>query len=324
MTQDDRKGQPPSTRGRSPAPNAPDSPDTRGMNAPPPPEAPDAPAPLEPPAQPGSVAGDLDTEGHAGERAGSSERDPLRGEVDKVREAVEAKEAEVAGIEAEGGEDEAIAKLVSGYAPEVSSLRAAEQNLRQYRHAETSFLERLLPPEARDAIREIHHESEQEIARLWTGIEQKAGGDAESRALAEARQSASRARETVEALMRPAASVRDRIRRADAIRAEAAKASDSGRYALAYWLVMDGGPLERAIEAEPRIREPEDLGDAIRSAVAVQREADRHVAALARETGATGAALQKDQGELAERQGVFDAAVLARLSELDPPIHPAA
>ena len=41
MAQDDRKGQPPATRGRGPAPNAPDTPDTRAIRAPPPPEAPE-------------------------------------------------------------------------------------------------------------------------------------------------------------------------------------------------------------------------------------------------------------------------------------------
>lgn len=41
MAQDDRKGQPPPSRGRLPAPPVPDTPDTRPINAPPPPEAPD-------------------------------------------------------------------------------------------------------------------------------------------------------------------------------------------------------------------------------------------------------------------------------------------
>ena len=322
MPQDDRKGQPPSTRGRSPAPSAPDTPETRDMNAPPPSEAPEAPgAPAsDPQAPPGTaMAGDGSTGADAGEQPEESESDRLRREIGEARHALEAKEAELARVEEQRRADEAAAKMVADYSAEVPALKASERDLRQYQVAETSFLNEVLPAATRAAIAEVHEGPEREIAGLRAQIEREAQDAAEARrALGEARQAAVEAKDRAEALKRPAASIRDRIKRADAVRAEATKASDAGRYALAYWLVMPGGKLEQAIAGEPAIIPPEDMGAAIKAAATGQNEADERVATLTKQVETIEAALQKNRTRLAELQRSLDATVLAELSKLNP------
>lgn len=315
MVQDDRKGQPPSTRGRSRAQNAPDTPDTRGVKAPPPPEAPEA----SDTAAGAPRAGDGITSAEAGEQPEEGESQRLRREIDEARQALKSKEAELARVEAQRQADEAAAKMVSDYSAEVPALKASEQELRQYQTAETSFLNEVLPPAARAAIAEVHKAPEQEIAGLRARIEQEERDAAEARrALGEARQAAAEAKDKAEALKRPAASIRDRIKGADAVRAEAMKARDAGHYALAYWLVMSGGRLERAIAAEPAIIPPKELGAAIKAAAAGQDEADERVATLTKQAETIDAALQKDRTRLAELQRSLDATVLAALSKLNP------
>ncbi len=313
MAPDNRKGQPP-TRGRSPAPTAPDTPDTHHAKAPPLPEAPDAAA--EPTATAGKAASGA---GAGGGEPKESDSDRLRREIDAARQALEAKEAELARVEAQRQADEAAAKMVAAYADEVPALKAAEQELRQYQSAETSFLNEMLPPSARAAIAEVHKGPEQEIATLAAKVAQEEKDAAEARrALGEARQAAADAKSGAEALKRPAASIRDRIRAADAVRAEATKASDAGRYAYAYWLIMPGGKLERAIAAEPAIVAPDALGPAIGTAATAQKNADERVATLTKQVETIEAALQADRTKLADLQRSLDARILADLSKLNP------
>ena len=310
MAPDNRKGQPPG-RGRSAAP---DTPDTHHAKAPPLPEAPDATA--EPTAPtPGTGAPDAGAGGHPDE----SESGRLRREVDAARKALEAKEAELARVEAQRQADEAAAKMVAAYAAEVPALKAMEQELRQYQTAETSFVNEILPPSARAAIADVHKGPEQEVATLAAKVAQEEKDAAEARrALGEARQAAADAKAAAEALKRPAVSIRDRIRAAEAVRAEAMKASDSGRYALAYWLIMPGGKLERAIAAEPAILEPDKLGPAIKTAGTAQQAADDRVASLTKQVETIEATLQTDRTKLADLQRGLDAKILAELSKLNP------
>ncbi|MDB5669993.1 MAG: hypothetical protein JWO25_952 [Alphaproteobacteria bacterium] len=328
MAQDDRKGQPPPTGGPSPAPTAPDTPGTREINAPPPPEAPQAsePAATESPEQPAATA-DGGTEASASQPATDgaagapveSESDRLRREIEEARQALAAKEAELARVETQRQADEAAAKMVSDYSAEVPALKASEAELRQYQSAEISFLNEILPTATRARIAEVHKGPEQEIADIGARVEQEEREAAETRqALGDARQAATEAKDKADALKRPAASIRDRIKRADAIRADAMKASDAGRYALAYWLVMPGGRLEQAITAEPAIILGEDLDAAIKAAAAGQKDADDRVAKLTAQASTIDAALQKDRTRLAELQRSLDATVLAELSKLNP------
>lgn len=312
MAQDDRKGQPPVTRGKSPAPTAPDTPASREMNAPPPPEAPDAPADAPPASKgaPGAPAG-------AGKE---DETDRLRREVREAKQALDAMEEALARHEAQRQADEAAAKMVSDYTAEVQALKTHEKGLLQYQAAETSFLKEILPGPARTAIAGVAKAPRKAIDDLRAKIEQgdRDAGEAR-RDLAEARAAAAAAAQTAAALKRPAASIKDRLKGADAVGSDAKKASDAGNYALAYWLVMEGGKLEQAIEADPPIIAPGALAAAIKTAAAGQAEADKAVEELESRVEALDASLQEDRAQLATLERTIDATILSDLAKLNPP-----
>jgi ATP-dependent Lon protease len=313
MAQDDRKGQPPATRGKSPAPSAPDTPDARNMIAPPPPEAPETRSVPESEAAGGG--GNVATGGGGGE----SDSDRLRREIADAEKAVEAKKAELARVEEQRKAEEATAKMVGDYAAEIASLTAAEDGLRQYRLAETSFLGKFLDAAAMQAVANVAAGPQQEIDTLAAKIDQdtQAAGD-KKRALDAAKPAAAAAKASADALQRPGASIRDRLKAADAIRAEAKKASDDGNYALAYWLIMDGGRLDQKVKAEPRILPASELEAAARQAAAQQAEAEQKAAALQDELKALEASLQADQARLAGLKATFETRVRASLAALNP------
>jgi hypothetical protein len=323
MAQDDRKGQPPSTRGRAPAPSAPDTPDARHMNAPPPPEAPETAEPAAPEAQPGeAMEGDGTTDDAAGEeleQIEESESDRLRREIEEARQSLQAKETALARVEAQRLAAEATARMVEDYAKELPALTASEEGLEQYRLAETSFLGKFLDEPTMQKIADAAANRQEEIDALRRKIEQTAGKAQErKRDLEAAKGTAAAAKGRADALKRPAASIRDRLKAAEATRTEAQKATDEGNYALAYYLIMDDGRLAELVRAEPRIIPPSDLEKAISEAAAGQREAEQRAAALESEVKGLDAALQTDRARLAALEAKFEAGVRDSLAALNP------
>jgi hypothetical protein len=377
MVQNDRKGQPPSTRGRSPAPSAPDTPDTRDINAPPPPEAPETRQEAEPvdavagdgtvdageelesgenvmDAQEGgggqegaggqemvgggvTVGGEEVTGGeevaggeegvggggpggaNAGGAGGESESDRLRREIGETEKALEAKKAELARAEERRKAEEATAKMVADYAAEIPALTATEDGLRQYKLAQTSFLSKYLDAATMQKIADASAALQREIDELAAQIEADSETAAAKKAgLDAAKAKAAAAKAKAEALKRPGASIRDRLKAAEAIRAEADKASDAGNYALAYWLIMDGGRLDEKVRAEPRVIPKSELDAAVRQSAADQAAAEREVAALEGEVKALDAGLQADRAQLAALNAKFEAKVRDSLAQFNP------
>jgi len=322
MPQDDRKGQPPSTRGRAPAPGAPGTPDTRDIKAPPPPEAPETQeaAADEPPARPSvPMSGDGVTDQEAGEHPEESESDRLRREIGEAEKALEAKKAELARAEERRKTEEATAKMVADYSQEVPALTATEGGLRQYRLAETSFLSKFLDAATMQNIADASARAQSEIDELAAKVGADARAAAEKRAeLDAAKEKALAAKARAEALKRPAASIRDRLKAADAISAEAKKASDAGNYALAHWLIMDGGRLDEKVRAEPRIIPASELEAAVRQSAADQTAANEEVTTLEGELRTLEAGLQADQAKLAALKVKFDATVRDTIAQFNP------
>ena len=112
----------------------------------------------------------------------------------------------------------------------------------------------------------------------------------------DAKEEAAKAKAKADALKRPAGSIRDRLKAADAIRSEAKKASDDGKYALAYWLVMPGGKLDKAIQADPPILDPGDLRQQVDAARKAQEDAEKALADREKE-------LKEAENKLARRPG---------------------
>jgi hypothetical protein len=342
MAKDDRKGQPPSTRGRSPAPTAPDTPDMRDINAPPPPEGPvTQPTDSSPPEAGQDEAPDGNEESEAGDiapasLAGSDEagggEDPPKDETKVLKTAVEVakkalkeKEDALARYQERQMVDAAEAKLVTDYEAEAEALKLANEDLEDYREAEISFLSRFLTHETMKKIADAAKTAKAKIDAKTDEIEDdKATAAAARTARDHAKETAAKARATADALKRPAGSIRDRLKAADAIRSEAKKASDDGKYALAYWLVRPGGKLDQAIKADPPIFDPDDLRKEVKKARKAQEDADRALADREQELKAAEDKLREKQIQLVDLQKNFDATVLENVAALNPTIVKAA
>lgn len=349
MPQDDKKG-PSSTRGKSPAPTAPDTPDTRAMHAPASPEPPETEQEAEPvEAMEGDGTADADAgeeadsggEADSGEEAdsdegpgdaggggagadtggagGKSEPDRLRDEIAAAEKALEAKKAALARAEERHKAEEATAQIVADYKKEIPALTAIEDGLKQTRLAEISFLGKFLDEATIGKIEAASAAPQREIddlaATIEAGSQAAAGKKAELEA---AKAKTADAKAKAEALKRPAASIRDRLKAADAIRAEAHKASDAGNYALAYWLIMAGGRLDEKMKAEPRIIPASDLDAAVRQAASDQAKAEQDAARLEGEIKALEAGLQADRAKLAALNANREARVRDSITKLNP------
>ncbi|HEY0413172.1 MAG TPA: hypothetical protein VGD66_08520 [Allosphingosinicella sp.] len=339
MAQDDPKGQPAGGRGKSPVQRAPDTPDARHMAAPPPPEAPlhepapadsgataatasagiAAHAPEDKPAEGGGGAGGGGSGGGGGGATGEAESDRLRREIAEAERALAAKRTELAAAEDKRKADEAKAKLVEDYSKEVAALTATAEGLQQYQLAETSFLSKFLDATAMQKIPDASAGPEQEIHELTAKIEADSQAAAAEKAkLGAAKQLAAAAKAKAEGLKRPAASVRDRLKAADAVRAEAKKASDAGNYALAYWLIMEGGRLDALLKQEPRIIQASDLPAAITQSAAEQATAEAELAALEGRIKTLEAGIQADTARLAALNAKLESKVRESLAQFNP------
>lgn len=223
-----------------------------------------------------------------------------------------------AGTEVLPEAEESDLETASDYRAAVRALEVAERALEHFRAAEAAFLAHMLPAATSAAIAEVHSASAQEITALEAEIEAKERSLALARgALAEARRAAAEADLQAGFLARPAAAIRDRLERAEEIRAEAAEASEAGHYALAYWLVMPGGQLDRAIRAEPAIVPADQLAAARAAAAARRTDTRERVAEITAQVAALHASLEEDRARLATWKSRSDASILDELSRLD-------
>lgn len=339
MAQDDRKGHPPGSRGRAPDPTATDTPSTRDLNAPPSPEPPATqPTDAGPPAaatdeNKGSrAAGPAPKTPDSNSAAGDSDEDLPGDKTDDLKKAVEAakkalkeKEEALARYKEQREADKAAAKLVDDYAAEEDALKLANRDLEQYQLAETSFISRFLDSATMTKIAEAAKTAQAKIDALAAKIGgQEATATAKRKARDDARDKAAEARRNAEALQRPAASIRERLKAADAIRSEAKKASDDGKYALAYWLIMPGGKLDQAIKGEPRILDHKDLRVQVKTTRKAQEDAEQALAQREAELKEAEDLLRDEQVRLVDLRRRFDATVQENVAALNPTIVKAA
>jgi hypothetical protein len=328
MAQDDPKGQPSSGRGKGGAPTASNTTDTHNLTAAPLPATPvhdpaggDSAAPAAtPPAANAAASGETkppDGGGTGG--GGETETQRLLREIADAKRALDAKQAEFDIAEKKRKEQEATTKLVEDYSKEVSDLRATREGLRQYQLAETSFLNRFLDATAMHNIANASAGPAKEIADLKAKIDADTqAATAEKAKLDSAKQHAADAKAKAEALKRPAASIRDSLKAADAVRAEAKKASDAGNYALAYWLIMDGGRLDDLLNKGPQIIAPADLAAATAQSAAEQSKAEAELNALLGRIKALDAGIQADTAQLAALIAKQDSKVRESLAQFNP------
>jgi len=326
MAQDD-PNEPPAPQGGPAAPAAPVGPDTHHIAAPAATEAPQT-EPKPKPDKPVAATGDAPAGAAQGDEgsgaAGATEpgdgpnESELRDEIERAKRTIQANTERLAALEAERKAQQAASKAISDYAAERPSLLAHEEDLRKYRAAEASFLAQFLDQETIRRIEQVESEARAQIDRVAARIAAADVAGAAKRDIEAAKAEASAAKRRADALKRPAAAIRDRLAAADALRSEAKKASDAGNYALAYWLIMDGGPIDRKLREEPSVLPPSDLKSAADGAAAAQAEAEGRAARLQDEAKQAEASLQADRAELAKLTAGLDSRVRTDLAALNP------
>jgi len=330
MAQDDSK-EPPAPQGEPGGSAPPAGPDTHHMAAPASPEMPHS----EPRPKPGeagegtsgasasaSASATAPDQGSGGAAAtgpdGGPSESELRDEIERAKRTIQLATERLAKLDAEHKAQQAAAKMISDYAADRPALLAREEDLRKYRAAEASFLAQFLDQETIQRIKQVEDKALKEINDLTAKVAAADVGGASKRDVETAKAEAAAAKRAAEALKRPAAAIRDRLAAADALRSEAKKASDAGQYALAYWLIMDGGPIDRKLKEDPSILPPGDLKAAADKAAADQIEAELKATRLQEEAKQAEASLQADRAALAKLAAGLEPRVRAELAELNP------
>ena len=329
MAQDDPK-EPRASGGKSVPPAAGGSPSLRDINAPASPEEPvtqptDAAPPESSSTHPKGAEEGAEAAAAGGSGPHNAEPPPdrakaLEAAVVQATEALKQSQDALAEYKLQQEAERAAAQLVQDYAAEVEALTRSSEELDRYRHAEISFLEGFLDSETRKKIEHATEAAQAAINRLQADVDHqttKLGPIRQARDTAKATAATATAR--VEALQRPAASIRERLKGAEAVRAEARKASDAGNYALAYWLVMPGGKLEQALNAEPHILEADALRKEVNAAREAQKAANQALAGRETELKTAEDALRAAQAELASLTSSRDATVSKTVAALNPP-----
>lgn len=300
--------------------------DPRSIQAPPAPEAPvgevseagdagDAP--------PGG-GGEGGEGGGGGPGEGGGNGDDKRTEEEVLAELMEAKEAvggleaELAAIREQGRRKEEKDRIINDYAAQVAALKADEAELELYRTAEIKFLEKMLPTEVRDAVSEVSADLQAELDGLAADADNaKAALEVQQRQFDEAKAAEEGATRHLESLVKPVDPIRAKLREGEALRAATNKAEEAEDYTLAFWLVMDGGQLQRRLARDP-IREPEDLRKEIEAAGLAQAAARADIPAQEATIAGLKKAYEDARTAHENARSTLDERVLERVSKLNP------
>lgn len=290
MPQSDRRGR----GGSDPGPGAAPDPDTdpRSIHPEPPPEAPlgEVPAaapdePAEPPAAesmpiaPDEAAPATLAEGGPEEETERTEEDVLA-ELEEAQAGVDQLERELAILREESRRKDELDRRVAQYQAQYDGLKTSRDSLTLFRTAEITFLETMLPDDAPGAIAAVEPGLRAEADDLALEAEDAAAKvEAQRRDLDAARETEAAARREVERLAAPAEPIRAKLKEAAALRTAANEAEEQGDYALAYWIVMDGGRLQQRLEDE-ELLDPETLAARIEEAQQAAADARADVTRL--------------------------------------------
>lgn len=257
-------------------------------------------------------------------KAAESPDDPILEALRAAQEALKEAEGNLAKHQASVKLEEELPKLLNDYKSEYSDLRRDQNALEDYARDEERRLNEHLEPEDRAAIENVEKEKLAEIAELEKRI--KGTSDSLEGLQNELIQNKGRIelhKAKLDMVKKPVASIRDRLKRADAQKAEVEKAFDTRDYARAYWLLSSDRKLAGLISGELRVLTDDQL------AAKVRRRSDRYYDAVA-DTAATEAKikagearLKADQDRLVELNKSLDdriAQALANLPKTKTPV----
>jgi hypothetical protein len=243
--------------------------------------------------------------------------DDLRRKIEEAQRALETAKAELAKREEQEKRDQEIAALVEAYRAEYPALRQVEDAAENYLGAETRCLREILTPQIADQVPNVVTEEHKKVADLEESIKKRESDLSDKKAeLGQAATHRDATRKWLEALRKPAASVKERWKIADGFKTEVKKAHDVGEYAAAYWILTDATKYEGAVHGEPKLITPDNLSAMLNDAADQLADAIANVASLEATIATRAKSIETDKTRLAELKKSSDARIRERLATL--------
>jgi chromosome segregation ATPase len=251
--------------------------------------------------------------------------DPLIDAVLKAQESLKKAEAALASYQDGVKLKDTLSKIVEDYEAEYADLDFDQDELEDYCNNEVAELSAILSPLGLAKVEEVLKAAREEIQHLDKRIRDRTEDLAGLRArLEKERGQADAAKAEFEALKKPAASIKDRLKKAAAARIEVEKAHRAKNYAVAYWLLTSPTKFNGYLEGKPKLDQPHELAATVEKARKKYATAASEVDALDVRIKAGEKALKADLDLLADRRKSLEARIVQKLSEIDVshPQHP--
>jgi len=246
----------------------------------------------------------------------------LRDGLEKAQKQLKDAEVDIslheAQIEALSKLIESFDQIVSDYRPEQAGLETSQKACEDYSTNETRCLKEILGQNA-ERVKDIVGECRSGITRLSDQIkndEQTLADRKLERDKAEKKRDKSK--EAFEAWKKPTTSIKDRLKKLDALRSDIQKAHDSGQYAIAYWLLTDEEKHAGMLKASPQPISAGELRDKLKEAWNTYRTDAEHFQDLDGEVKGREKALETRKTQLSNMQKQLEAMIRLKLAELPP------
>jgi len=243
--------------------------------------------------------------------------DEILKELKEAQEALKEAEGKLVKHQASVKLEEELAKLLNDYKSEYSDLRRDQNALEDYERDEGQRLNEHLKPEDRSAITRVEKKALDEIAELEKRIEATSDFlDGSRKELIQNKARIEHHKAKLEVVKKPVASIRDRLKQADARKTEVEKAFDARDYARAYWLLTSEKKLAGLISGELRVLTVDELAEKIRRRSERYADAVADTAATEAKIKAGEARLKADQDRLAELTKSIDDRIAQAIADL--------
>ena len=271
--------------------------------------------PKKPPATPSPLGG-----GGIPQGPPKSGDDPLIEAVVKAQESLKKAEAALANYQDGVKLKDTLSKIVEDYQAEYHDLVFDQDQLEDYCNNEAAELSAILTPLGLQNIDAILKAAKEEIQHIDKRIEDRTNELTGLRIKLETeRRLAEAAKADFEALKKPAASIKDRLKKAAAAKTEVEKSHRAGEFAVAYWLLTSPTKFHGHLEGKPKLVPPHKLAEAVENARKAYAAAAVEADALDVRIQAGEKALKADLDLLAERKKSREARIVQKLSEIEVP-----
>jgi len=243
--------------------------------------------------------------------------DRILEELEEAQAALKDAEAKLARHQASVKLEEELPKLLDDYESQYSDLRRDQKALEEYKSYEEDRLRSHLDAEERRAIERIEEQASDEIEDLGKRIERTDNRLSNWRKdLADKKKEIEDRKAELDEVKKAVASIRDRLKQAEAKKADVEKAYDAKDYARAYWLLSSNDKLTGLIDGQLRVLAVKDLAAEIRQRSGRYSDAIARTAATEAKIKAHEALLKADQDRLVELKKSLDDRIVQRLADL--------